>query len=451
MRILSVNVGVPREIEIRGKLVSTGIYKAPVDGRRHVGVSGIDGDVRVEPRRLGDAQHAVYAYPHDHYAFWQRYVGRDAFPYGQFGENLTVTGPLETEARMGDVLRMGTATVQVAQPRIPCRKLSARMGGNFSGTFLRSRKVGYYLRVLEPGHVAAGDDVVLLDGDPASPTMDDFVRLTQLDYGDAAGLDGLRAARGLLPEWRAVIEEKRARALAAREAIGGLELEVATREEEGPGVVSYGLRSARGHVLPPFRAGEALPVVTTDAMGGVAGTWRCALSGSPFERDTYRITVRDDLDPGSAPGDGSLALALPARLSIGATVRAAAPRGGFTLDGVGRETGDLLFLCEGLGIAPAVALLEEVTLTRPDVPVRLLHADPTGGARRLREEALRISAAHPRVQIHRFDERPPFTEALATFGGRVFVSGTRQFVDASRSALHGHGVNVQKVRVAQFA
>jgi len=215
MRILSVNVGESRPLTVKQQTVQTGIFKTPVPGPVPVTRLGLQGDVRVEKRKMGLEHHAVYAYPFEHYAYWQAELAREPFPMGQFGENLTVTGLLEEEVRIGDIFRMGSAVLQVAQPRIPCAKFNARMGVRFAPMFLASRKVGYYLRVLTEGTVAEGDAIELLERDEASPTMEEFVRVTQFESWDTQGLEQLLRARDLMPDWRETIESKLARSRTA--------------------------------------------------------------------------------------------------------------------------------------------------------------------------------------------------------------------------------------------
>lgn len=455
MRVLSVNVGEPRDLEVKGRLVSTGIFKVPVRGSRRIEKEGIAGDVRVEPRKLGELHHAVYAYPYEHYGFWHRYLGAGAgaFALGQFGENLTITGPVESQVRLGDVLRVGTATLQVSQPRIPCSKLSARMGGSFAGTFLRSRRTGYLLRVLDGGEVEAGTTIEVIQSDTSSPTMDELVRISQLDYGDAEGLSSLLGATTLMPGWRELIEEKLARARAARGGLGLTELEVVGREQEHD-VVSYRLRSALGRPLPPFRAGQHLlvdPGLSADAPASRRVGW---LSGSPFDRDTYRITTLAAPGPDAPACRAERSLLLPADLEVGARVRATAPRGELTLDGVARDGEGLLFLCEGLGIAPVVSLLHEWRELFAAVPARLVHLDRR--AHPLRHAVEQIGASHPPLDVRWFDgdRIPGGAEGLAALlpgaTGPLLVAGGCGFVDELTTQLRALGVEPSRVRVARL-
>src|SRR3989454_6689168 len=171
MRVISVNVGLPKNILIGERSVATGIFKQPVGGRVRVGKLNLDGDRQADLRVHGGPDQAVYAYPVEHYDYWRRELGRE-LPYGQFGENFTVLGMLEDEVRVGDVFQVGDAQVQVTNPRVPCSKLAFKMGSaRFPKRFLKSGRLGYSLRVLVEGEVGAGDRIVLLRTDPQQMTI----------------------------------------------------------------------------------------------------------------------------------------------------------------------------------------------------------------------------------------------------------------------------------------
>ncbi len=164
--VLSVNVGRPHSIRVGGRTVRTAIAKAPTLLRVRVGRTNLDGDRQADLRVHGGPNKAVYAYDLSGYAHWGRELGRE-LPHGQFGENLTVEGLPETEVRIDDVYRVGSALLQVSQPRSPCFKLALRMGRpDFPAAFLASGRTGFYLRVLEEGEVGAGDAVALVERDP---------------------------------------------------------------------------------------------------------------------------------------------------------------------------------------------------------------------------------------------------------------------------------------------
>lgn len=357
MQILSVNIGNSGQVLIKNRPVETGIYKIPVSGPAAVTRYGLEGDVRVEKREMGLEHSAVYAYPFEHYGYWQRELGRnEPFPMGQFGENLTVTGLLEEEVRIGDVFRFGNTVLQVAHPRIPCNKLNARMGLRFASMFLASRKVGYYLRVLKEGTVTQGDSIELLERDEASPTMEEFVRVTHYEYWDVAALQHLLRARDLMPAWREIIESKLVQARNATGWHGLRELEVVRREPESEDTVSLYLQCAKGRRLAPFRGGQQLMVVSK---GSSARQLRrsYSLSGNPQDISRYRITVsRVAASDTNQPGD-DLTPHLSA-IQTGERILCSAPFGDVP------EQADLehipVLVSQGLGIAPVLSMLYEL-------------------------------------------------------------------------------------------
>jgi MOSC domain-containing protein YiiM/ferredoxin-NADP reductase len=398
MRTLSVNLGGSREISIKHRPVQTSIYKAPVSGRVAVHRLGLAGDARIEPRKMGLEHHAVYAYPYEHYAHWQRELDHAPFPMGQFGENLTVTGLLEDEVRIGDVLRIGSAVLQVAHPRIPCAKLNERMGLHFSSMFMASRKVGFYLRVLQEGDVGANDPIELLERDPASPTVEAFVRITHYEYWDAQGLQHLLQARDLMPAWRETIEAKLARALTADGWAGLREFEVVRKEVECEDTVSLYLQCIRGRPLAPFHGGQQLTVV----LGGRSAHQQrraYAISSNPGDRSTYRITVRRMAAPDHDQPEGIVSSRLVA-LNVGEHVLCTAPHGACAPNPPPRSGRIPVLLSQGLGIAPMLSVFYE--LDSHQAPTAwLFHesggADPQG----LLREACAIAGRHPGFHMNK--------------------------------------------------
>ncbi len=165
MKVVSVNLGRPRTIVWQGRKVRTGIFKEPVAGKVDLGTLNLEGDGQADLRVHGGVDKAVYAYPVEHYPTWSAELGR-SLPYGQFGENLTLEGLTEDEARIGDRYRIGSALLEVSQPRVPCFKLGIRMEDDaFPQRFLESLRSGFYLRVAAPGTLEAGDDGRVFFGD----------------------------------------------------------------------------------------------------------------------------------------------------------------------------------------------------------------------------------------------------------------------------------------------
>lgn len=160
MTLISVNVAQPREVVHGDAVVSTGIFKQPVAGAIAVRRLNLDGDGQADRVNHGGESKAVYAYSLDHYAWWCAALGREALPYGQFGENLTLAGLDEAASCVGDQLRIGAALLSISQPRVPCFKLGVRFGDRrMPRLFAQSLRTGFYLRVLQEGTVQAGDAV----------------------------------------------------------------------------------------------------------------------------------------------------------------------------------------------------------------------------------------------------------------------------------------------------
>jgi MOSC domain-containing protein YiiM len=178
MKIVSVNVGLPRLVLRNGEPVSTGIFKEPVAGRVLMRTLNLDGDRQSDLSVHGGPEKAVYVYPSEHYDFWKRELPDMDLPWGVFGENLTTTGLLETEVNIGDVFRVGTAEVKVTQPRMPCYKLGIRFGrADIIKRFLVSERSGFYLSVLKEGEVGAGDEFELLQKNTSGVRVVDVTRL----------------------------------------------------------------------------------------------------------------------------------------------------------------------------------------------------------------------------------------------------------------------------------
>jgi MOSC domain-containing protein YiiM len=175
-RVVSVNVGLPRNVIWNSHNVSTGIFKEPIAGRVKVRRLGFDGDKQADLTVHGGPEKAVYAYPSEHYEFWRAELGRTSLPWGMFGENLTTQGLLEDMVRLRDEYRIGSATVVVTQPRFPCYKLGIRFGTmEMVSRFQASGRSGFYLSVLEEGEVGAGDTIELIRRETSYPTVsDDF-------------------------------------------------------------------------------------------------------------------------------------------------------------------------------------------------------------------------------------------------------------------------------------
>lgn len=202
MKLLSVSVGLPREVEWKGKLVLTSIFKTPVTGGIRVRTLNLDGDKQSDLSVHGGIDKAVYAYPSEHYAFWHEQLPGVELPWGAFGENLTTEG-LDEQIRIGDRVRIGSAELIVTQPRMPCFKLGIRFKDpTIIKRFLQSGRTGFYFSVAVEGEVSAGDAIELIGRAQNSLTVADIASLYATD---AANQETLRRASELpsLPAaWR---------------------------------------------------------------------------------------------------------------------------------------------------------------------------------------------------------------------------------------------------------
>jgi len=204
MRLVSLNVGMPRDIVIKGQSVTTGIFKEPVTGRVMARRLNLDGDRQADLSVHGGPSKAVYGYPREHYPFWRAEFPDLELPYGMFGENFTTEGVLEDATHIGDRFRIGSAEVAVTGPRLPCYKLADRFGrDDIIKRFLQSGRTGFYFAVVREGELGPGDEMKLISPDRHHITVADITRLYWRDKDD---LDTLRRAVQVeaLPEsWRA--------------------------------------------------------------------------------------------------------------------------------------------------------------------------------------------------------------------------------------------------------
>lgn len=208
MRVVSVNVGLPRQVPWRGEMVSTAIFKEPATERVPVRGVNFEGDGQADLTVHGGSDKAVYVYPAEHYVPWRAELAR-SLPWGMFGENLTVEGLLlEDELALGDRLRIGSAEFIVTQPRLPCHKLGLRFNdAGMVRRFLAAGRSGYYLRIVEEGEVAAGDFIEILERHPAHVPVSEITRLFTRDRHDVEGIRRILRVDAIPLDWRECFEE----------------------------------------------------------------------------------------------------------------------------------------------------------------------------------------------------------------------------------------------------
>lgn len=209
MQLISVNTAMPAMVEINGNQVNTGIYKTPQDGKVWLSKTNLDGDGQADLTVHGGEFQAVYSYPVEHYAYWQKVLNKPALPYGTFGENFTVSGLLEDEVYVGDVFSVGSAVIQATMPRIPCFKFGHKIGKpDILPMFLNSGRSGFYHKVIEAGNVGAGDAIVRIDRPAQSISIRMALGLQKLEEGDASMLEYALQIKQLPPLLRNTYQQR---------------------------------------------------------------------------------------------------------------------------------------------------------------------------------------------------------------------------------------------------
>ena len=405
MKLLSVNVSLPKEVPFQGRTVTTGIFKEPVQGRVMVRRLNIDGDDQADRKVHGGFDMAVYAYPVEHYAFWEQELGRDGFPHGQFGENLTVDGLSEETVRVGDIFRIGGALLQVTQPRIPCYKLAIRMeqGSDFPARFQQSGRMGFYFRVLEEGEIGAGDPIEPVERDEESATIAEFIRVYLHDSHDPASLKRVLASRDLSDGWRVYLKKMLEKAEPVTGPAGwqGFRTFVVDRKvPESEAITSFYLAPKDGEPLPAFLPGQFL-TFRLQVPGHPRPVLRTySLSDSPNHPDYYRISIKRLTPPDDRPD-------LPAGLSSnyfhdhvrsGSELCVKSPRGKFHLDPA--DDTPVVLLSGGVGLTPMVSMLNSIVESGSKRTAWFVH-----GARNSSEHAMgphvrQLAAEHDTIHAH---------------------------------------------------
>lgn len=212
MKLVSLNIGLPREVTWRGRTTTTGIFKDPVEGRVALRKLNLDGDRQADLTVHGGEYKAVYCYPISHYAYWRSELPGQALPMGAFGENFTMDSLLEDQVHVGDRFRIGSAEVIVTQPRLPCYKLGIRFqSDDMVKRFFASRRTGFYLAVASEGEVGAGDEIEVIAHDPGGVPVSEITRLyAEKRYGASDVISVQRALQvAALPEsWKEYFRQR---------------------------------------------------------------------------------------------------------------------------------------------------------------------------------------------------------------------------------------------------
>jgi ferredoxin-NADP reductase/MOSC domain-containing protein YiiM/ferredoxin len=378
-RLLSINVGLPRDIAWRGANVRTGIWKDPVQGRCRAGRLNLAGDGQGDLAGHGGEHRAVFVYQIESYSYWQEQLGRSDFVYGQFGENFTVEGLPDDGVYIGDRYRIGSALFEVTQPRVTCYRVGIRMNETRMPALLTSSgRPGFYFRVLEEGEVGANDQIVKVKEGEGRMSV---TEINALLYSPPHPRDRLELASqiaALSSGWKSSFlaflrsfsdgNAGLAPAAAAHPAAPGfLPLKVTAVGQESADVVSLTMRRPDGEPLPVAQPGQYV-VLRLPATAGDPSIFRSYSLSGPVSTDRYRISVK--IEPN---GVGGAYLRDHAR--AGDFLEVSSPRGSFVLRS---GEGPVALLSAGIGATPVLAMLHSISSSRSTRPLLWLHAARDG-------------------------------------------------------------------------
>jgi ferredoxin-NADP reductase/MOSC domain-containing protein YiiM/ferredoxin len=429
--LVSVNVGMPKDVPWQGRTVHTGVWKNPVAGPQMVRRLNIDGDGQGDLAGHGGEQRAVLVYQLDSYRHWQQHFERDDLSYGNFGENLTVDGMADDQVCIGDRYRIGEAEFEVTQPRVTCYRVGLRLGEPQMAALLVSHhRPGFYMRVITEGHIQAGDQIIRTQVGPHKLTVADTDALLYLPGRDQAKLQLAVQIPALSPGWQQSFREllEGDGAAAATEPPGRVEpawagfrrLTVSKVVHENTAVSSFYLSAADGSQLPAARAGQYLTLRISGA--STPAPIRSYSLSSAADAGTYRISVKQE-------PHGVASSYLNRSLRPGAILDVAAPRGDFVLDDGG--AGPILLVSAGIGVTPVLSMLHQLAESHSERDICWLygargpHEHPFAG------EAHALLASLPHAREHVF-----YSAATPAERHRAHASQGR----LSKKALAGLGV-----------
>jgi ferredoxin-NADP reductase/MOSC domain-containing protein YiiM/ferredoxin len=401
-RLVSVNIGLPRDITWRGKTVRTGIWKSPVPGRIVVRKLNIDGDGQGDLGGHGGVNRAVMVYQLDSYRYWERILNRSDFSYGQFGENFTVDGLPDVEVSIGDRYRIGTALFEVTQPRVTCYRVGIRMDEpQMAALLVAHGRPGFYFRVLEEGEVGAGDEIVKVADGPEQISVAEMDALLYLPGHSPEQLErALRIpalSKGWQDSFQAILQQKTSGSqpsgnpgLAPPSGLppawpGFRPLRVSRIERESVSVVSLTLIPADSRPLVAAQPGQFIILRMQPAPEGSVLLRNYSLSNLP-SADHYRVSIKLEVN-------GVASTYLHDQVRVGHLLEVAAPRGNFTL-----QPGDnqVVLLSAGVGATPVLAMLHSLVAEISPREVWWLFGARNGEDHPFAEESRNLVKALPR-------------------------------------------------------
>ncbi len=473
-RLLSVNVGRPRDIEWKGRIVHTGIWKDPVRGRCRVGRLNLEGDGQGDLAGHGGEPRAVFVYQIESYRYWQEQLKRTDFVHGQFGENFTIEGLPDDAVCIGDRYRIGSALFEVTQPRVTCYRVALRMNEPRMPALLTSSgRPGFYFRVLREGEVGAGDDIVKVGEAEDRMTVAEINALLYLP--DHARDRLVRASRieALSPGWRSSFEALLQShptagesgnagltpAVAAHPAAPGFRsLAVTAIDQESADVLSLTMQSPNGQPLPTALPGQYVVLRLQRPAGGPPLFRSYSLSGPP-STERYRISVK--IEPNGAAGTY-----LREHVRVSDALDASSPRGSFILESGERP---VVLLSAGIGATPVLAMLHALAAARSTRQVLWLHGAPERQHHPFAAEVRRLIPAltHGRSYVcysrpgsrdrmgEDFDATGHLSRSVFDVVGvpreaDVYLCGPTRFMAAMKEALATVGVARERIHVETF-
>jgi ferredoxin-NADP reductase/MOSC domain-containing protein YiiM len=473
-RLLSVNVGLPRDIEWKGRTVHTGIWKEPVRGRCRVGRLNLDGDGQGDLAGHGGEQRAVFVYQIESYRYWQEQLKRTDFVHGQFGENFTIEGLPDDEVCIGDRYQIGSALFEITQPRVTCYRVGIRMNEPRMPALLTSSgRPGFYFRVLHEGEVGAGDEIVKVEEARERMTVAEINALLYSPNHPCDRLERALRIEALSPGWRTSFEALlQSQTTAAGSGNAGLmqpaaahpiapgfrSLAVTAIDHESADVISLTMQSAEGQPLATSLPGQYV-VLRLQRTAGAPPLFRCySLSDAP-SAERYRISVK--IEPNGAAGPY-----LRDHVRVGDALDVSTPRGSFIL-----QSGEcpVVLLSAGIGATPVLAMLHMLSAARSTRQVLWVHAARDGQHHPFAAEVRRLMRALPHGRSFVCYSRPGARDKIGEnfsatghlsrsvfdeFGisreADVYLCGPTRFMSDMKEALATAGVVPQRIHVEIF-
>jgi len=473
-QLLSVNVGLPCDVTWNGKTVRTSVWKSPVSGRRRVRKLDIEGDAQADLAGHGGEQRAVFVYQMDSYHYWQSFLGRSDFTFGQFGENFTVEGLLDSEVCIGDRYRIGDAIFEVTQPRVTCYRVGIRMNEpRMPALLVAHHRPGFYFRVLQEGEVGAGDDIVKITDGPERMSVADVDALLYLPGPSREQLQRALRIPALSKGWQGSFQAMLQQDLGSKTSVGnpGLateepapawpgfrQMRVATIHKESESVTSFVLVPADKRSLSLFQAGQFV-VLRLIIDPGKAPVLRSYSLSDLAAVDHFRISVKSELK-----GIGSSFLCDRAR--EGDVLDVSAPRGSFTLRA---SQSPVVLLSAGVGATPVMSMLHALASEKSQREIWWIYAARNRVEHPFAEESRSLLKQLSRGRGYIVYSRPAATDQLGTDfdaaghidaallkrigvsqGSDFYLCGPSSFLQNMRDGLQTWGVPADNVHTEIF-